>query len=80
MGKSIHKFFEVYEIPPKRITKTERDMLFSLVKHFEPHVTKRNLFRTLNKYVDRGWLNFNVKHVFDAIYFLKSGGNKWQVE
>ena len=80
MGKAYKKFFVLYEIPPKRITKLEREKLFELVEQFEPQVNKRNLFRLLNKHVNKGWLNFNVKHVFDAIYFLKSGGNKWQVE
>lgn len=73
MGK-VDKFFKVYEIPPRKITKTEMRELFKMAEHFEPHVNKRNIFRVLNKYVDRGWLNFNVKNLFDAIYFLKSGG------
>ena len=76
MGKVIDKFFEVYGIPPRKITIKERNELFKMAKVFESHVDKRNLYKVLNKYVDRGWLNFNVKNLFDALYFLKSGGLK----
>jgi len=70
MEKIEEEFFNIYDIPYQPINKEQREQLQKLVDKVDS--SKNTLFEKLKNNQEKGWLRFNVQHVFDAIYFLNT--------